>query len=87
MASARPVIGTLTGGVPEVIGDAGVLVPPADPPAIAEALARLAEDPGLRAELGKRARARIEGEFTHRDQARRRAALYLELAGRGGAFA
>ena len=46
MAAGVPVVVSDTGALPEVVGDAGVLVPPGDPGALREALLRLAEDPG-----------------------------------------
>jgi glycosyltransferase involved in cell wall biosynthesis len=48
------------GGIPEVLeeGRSGLLVPPGDPEGIALALGRLADDPGLRSDLGRSARTR-----------------------------
>jgi glycosyltransferase involved in cell wall biosynthesis len=64
MSHGVPVVGTATGGIPELLnGDAGLLVPPADAPALADALERLLADPDLRRRLGARGRARIEEEF------------------------
>ena len=55
MAAGRPVIGTQVGATPEVIGDAGVLVPPGDPNSLAEAMKELIYDEQLRNLLGHRA--------------------------------
>lgn len=64
MSYGVPVVGTRTGGIPELLGDdAGLLVPPADAQALADALARLLNNPGLRRDLGARGRTRIEEEF------------------------
>jgi colanic acid/amylovoran biosynthesis glycosyltransferase len=64
MASGLPVIGTAAGGVPELLADgAGLLVPPADPAALAAAIEELARDPAGRASLGARGRARVEEAF------------------------
>jgi len=64
MSYGVPVVGTLTGGIPELLGaGAGLLVPPADSPALADALARLLEQPDLRRDLGARGRTRIEEDF------------------------
>ncbi len=54
MAVGLPVVATDVGGIPDLIGDgeAGVLVPPRDPSAIAASLVMLARDPALRASLG-----------------------------------
>ncbi|GAA2032843.1 hypothetical protein GCM10009819_16120 [Agromyces tropicus] len=59
MASGVPVVASRIGGLPEVVGDAGLLVPPDDPDALAAALARLADDPEerLRRAVASRAHA------------------------------
>jgi len=66
MASSLPVVATRVGGIPELVhqGDNGLLVPPADPPALAQALQCLAENPAERLRMGQRGRARMESEFT-----------------------
>jgi glycosyltransferase involved in cell wall biosynthesis len=60
MAIGLPVAATAVGGVPEVLeeGRAGILVPPGDEEALAAAITRLAGDPRLAADLGRKARAR-----------------------------
>jgi glycosyltransferase involved in cell wall biosynthesis len=63
MAAGLPVVASAVGGVPELIGDAGVTVPPGDPDALATALARFVEDVELRREYGESARRRAEAEF------------------------
>lgn len=63
MASARPCIGTDIGDTGYVIGDTGIVVPPADPAALAAAIERLASDPGLRAKLGEAAYEIIKRRF------------------------
>lgn len=66
MASSLPVVATQVGGIPELVrhGDNGLLVPAADPPALAQALQCLAENPSERFRMGQRGRARMESEFT-----------------------
>ena len=70
MAQGRPVLSTTAGGIPEVVGDAGVLAPPRDPRALGDALARLLADPRERARLGAagaaRARAFLWSEVVDR---------------------
>jgi glycosyltransferase involved in cell wall biosynthesis len=53
MASGLPVVSTTATAIPEVVpdGEAGLLVPPRDPAALAQALLRLLQDPALRARL------------------------------------
>ncbi|MGW2548443.1 glycosyltransferase, partial [Kitasatospora sp. NPDC001574] len=60
MTSGLPAVVTRVGGMPEVLddGDQGFLVPPGDPSALADALARLADGPELRTRLGAAARER-----------------------------
>lgn len=59
LAAERPVVATAVGGVADVVqdGEHGYLVAPGDVEAAADALARLAEDPGLRARMGAAGRA------------------------------
>lgn len=61
-AAGLPVIGTRINAIPEIVqhGATGLLVPPGDPRALADALARLVGDAELRARMGTAARARIE---------------------------
>jgi glycosyltransferase involved in cell wall biosynthesis len=64
MAAERPVIGTRSGAIPEVIGDAGLLVDEGDAGALANALRNLLQDDGLRNRLSRAARLRFEQEFS-----------------------
>jgi len=63
MACAVPVVSTDGGALPEVVGDAGLLVPVKNVDALVEAIDRLLVDPQLRAELGDRGQRRIEESF------------------------
>jgi glycosyltransferase involved in cell wall biosynthesis len=57
LAHGLPVVSTTTGAIPDLVGDdAGLLVPPGDPGALAGALARVIGDAGLRAQLAAGAR-------------------------------
>lgn len=60
MATGLPVVGSRIGGIPEVLGDAGVLIEPDDVEALALALDHLASDEGERARLSAAARTRAE---------------------------
>lgn len=64
MASGKAVIASRTGGVPEVVGDAGLLVPPRDVSALARALSTLASDATLRKKLGALGCARARRYFS-----------------------
>ncbi|MEV7006436.1 glycosyltransferase [Streptosporangium sp. NPDC051022] len=57
MAAGRPIVATAVGGTPELLDERGLLVPAADPEALADALLRLLGDPELGAHLGSAARA------------------------------
>jgi glycosyltransferase involved in cell wall biosynthesis len=64
MAAGLPVVASAVGGVPELVdGETGALVAPADPGALAAALARLVGEPQLRERLGAAGRRRAEAEF------------------------
>ena len=69
MACGKPVVTTTCGSIPEVVGDAGVLVPPADCFALADALDALLSSPDRRAELGRSARTRAMTTFGTRSVA------------------
>lgn len=66
MAYGIACVSTTISGVPELIADGkeGLLVPEKNPAALADALERLARDPGLRARLGAAGRRKVETEFT-----------------------
>jgi len=61
-----PVIATCVGGIPELVqnGVNGLLVPPADPVALAGAIQRLAENPEEAFRMGRQGRLRAERQFT-----------------------
>lgn len=65
MSAGRPVVSTAVGGVPDVVvdGETGILVPPASPESMADAILALLRDPARRATMGaagaRRARARF----------------------------
>lgn len=82
-ASAQGVacVATAVGGTPEVIvsGETGILVPPKDPEALAEAILALLQNPHLRTRYGQAARERMLKEFTFEAQARQYLELFQEL--------
>jgi len=82
MAAGRPVVATAIGGTDEAVTDGvtGLLVPPRDPAAIAAAIARLRDDPGLAERLAAAGRARVEREFSSRATAERIMRIYDAVA-------
>jgi glycosyltransferase involved in cell wall biosynthesis len=64
MSASLPVVATAVGGTPSVLGaDAGRLVPPNDPQALAEALSEVMGDPARQAELGEKALAAVQRDY------------------------
>ncbi|MEK6191335.1 MAG: glycosyltransferase [Chloroflexota bacterium] len=86
MAARRPVVASAVGGIPETIRDGvdGLLVPPADPPALADAVIRLARDAQLRDRLAASGRRRVEDRFSVTVSVRRVVAIYSEELARAG---
>jgi glycosyltransferase involved in cell wall biosynthesis len=66
MACGRPTVCTNVGGVAEAVGDTGIVVPPRDFAAVADACVKLLRDTELRYQLGAAARARVLEHFTLR---------------------
>jgi glycosyltransferase involved in cell wall biosynthesis len=64
MACGVPVISTTGGALPEVVGDAGLLVPPGDAAALASAIDNICRDDSLAAALGSAGRERVLKHFT-----------------------
>jgi glycosyltransferase involved in cell wall biosynthesis len=84
MASGVPCVTTDLGDSAWIVGDAGIVVPPRDPEALAEGMARLiAADPETRRQLGMRARARIVQNFGLRSAIERYHDLYREIMVQG----
>lgn len=78
MSCGAPVIATTGGSLPEVVGEAGVIVPHSNPPALAAAIADLLDNPAKRDELGRLARERILREFKWEHTARNVVDIYKE---------
>jgi len=83
MAEGAPVVATRHAGIPEAVehGRTGLLVAPADPTALADALERLWANPELRAEFGAAARRVSADRFSAVGQSRRLEAALLRVAG------
>jgi len=89
MAQRRPVVVTDTGGSPEIVRDGidGFLIPPGDAGALELRLACLLESPGLRAEMGRRGRLRVEQWYSLERMVRATEGVYLRAMGSTGAAA
>jgi glycosyltransferase involved in cell wall biosynthesis len=66
MASSRPCVATKVGAIPEILrhGETGLLVKPADPEELGDAMATLLSDPGLGAAMGRRGLDVVKREFS-----------------------
>lgn len=80
MALSKPVIASTAGGLPEVLGETGVLVPAGDVTALAHAIHALAEDPDRRQAMGVAARARATSLFGLSTIADQLTDIYSDLA-------
>ena len=78
MACGVPVISTTGGALPEVVGDAGVLVPPADAHALEKAILPLLDNPDRCQKLGKAGHKRVFKHFTWHRTAEKTIEVYKE---------
>jgi glycosyltransferase involved in cell wall biosynthesis len=81
MACGLPVVATAVDGTPEIVDDphTGLLVPPHDPGALAQALARVLDDDALRTAMGAEALRRSGEDYTWAANARRMEAVYGDV--------
>lgn len=81
MNCGRATVATAVDGTPEIVrdGETGLLVPPRDAAALAAALARVLDEPGLAARMGERALDIGRAEYTWRANAGRMTEIYAEL--------
>jgi glycosyltransferase involved in cell wall biosynthesis len=84
MACSRPIVATSAGGIPEVVEDGvnGLLVPPRDHHAMAQAIVRLLGDRPLRTRMGEAGLARLREQFTVERMVAATAALYERIVSR-----
>jgi glycosyltransferase involved in cell wall biosynthesis len=80
MAAGLPVVASAVGGLPELLGSTGLLVPAGDPQALAEALERVLTDPALAARLATTARQRFAELPTEDDVVAAWSQRYQELS-------
>ncbi len=78
MACGVPVISTSGGALPEVVGDAGLLVPPADHHALADAILTILQQPQLAHKLGRAGYQRVQQHFTWIRAAEKTVSVYRE---------
>jgi len=79
MACGRPVVASAVGALPEVVGDAGILVPPEDPVALADALVELLSNMKKIEDLGAKSAARAQ-MFSVEKRAQRLVELVRDVA-------
>jgi glycosyltransferase involved in cell wall biosynthesis len=79
LRTGKAIVATATGGTPELVGDAGILVADDDDRALAEAVADLAVDPARRAELSARAVARGAALPDEREVAEELEGIYTDI--------
>jgi len=79
MACGVPVISTTGGALPEVVGNAGILVPPADHMALADAMRGILKDSNRAAELGMAGYRRVQAQFTWSRAAEKTVDAYREV--------
>ena len=79
MAAGLPIVATNVGGISEMITDneSGLLVPPKNPEALAEALKKLIDAPELRARLGQNAAATAAAKFSLKEMLKKTRQIYL----------
>lgn len=76
MACGVPVISTTGGALPEVVGDAGLLVPPGNPHALAKAIAAVCDNPQWAQSLGRAGYERVMAHFTWARAAQNTVSVY-----------
>ena len=86
MCCRTPVISTTAGALPEIVGDAGILVPPADTRALVEAISGLLDNPNRRRDLGEIGHRRVTRMFNWKNTAIQTAEVYSEAIERTDIF-
>ena len=86
MACGIPVISTTGGALPEVVGDGGILIPPADPDALTRAILDVLDNPGLASKLGQAGYRRVQNHLTWKAAAQKTADVYRKVIHGNGRF-
>jgi len=81
MACKVPVVGSDSGAIPEVVGDAGLIFPEGDAAALAECLRQLKESPELRQELAERGYVRAATHYSQERTGSLSVNFYKEVLG------
>ena len=81
MAAGLPIVTTTVGAVPDVVGEAAVLVPPDSPHACAEAILMLSRNPVMARSLADAAVARVSTRYRWAELGPQYAAVYEQAAG------
>lgn len=79
MACGVPLVSSDGGALPEIVGDAGVIVPAGNAPALAQAISALLDDPQRREQLAQAGRARINARFSWTVCAQQMVAYYRQV--------
>ena len=79
MACGIPVVSTAGGALPEVVGSAGILVPPANATELAKAIAYLLDNPNQRKMFAQKGIERVNGALTWKHAAQKTVAVYREV--------
>jgi glycosyltransferase involved in cell wall biosynthesis len=79
MACGTPVIATTGGALPEVVGDAGMLVPPANADALADAIRQLLNDQQAQQQMSEAGKKRVREQFNWEQAATRTLDVYREI--------
>jgi glycosyltransferase involved in cell wall biosynthesis len=84
MALGAPIAATEVGGIPEIVthGETALLVPPQDPGAMAAAIGRLISEPGTASALARRAREKVETDYSPESRAKSLVSIYDEVSSR-----
>jgi glycosyltransferase involved in cell wall biosynthesis len=82
LRAGRPLVATDVGGIPELVGDAALLVPPGDAEALEAAVGRVLDDPALAVRLGAAAAQRATALPSEEDAVDQLADLYADLTSR-----
>lgn len=86
LSMAKPVAASAVGGLPEVVrdGETGLLVPPSDPPALAQAMQRIMDDPAAARAMGEKGRTLILQQYSLAAMTDRVEQVYRQLLAKAG---